>query len=197
MLELPLLLELPPLDEPLLLELPPPPELALPDELLVLEARPAAAITVADIIRAADGPLARRVGAASLVLLKNEHDVLPFKSTMRSLAVVGPLGDAAGEMRGPWWAAGAIENHVSALAGLRAALPDTKITYAPGVDIEGDDATGIASAVALCDQADGILLCLGEAAVMSGEAASRVHLGLPGIQEALAAAVLARARARD
>jgi beta-glucosidase len=140
--------------------------------------------------------LARRVGAESLVLLKNEHGVLPFKPTLRSLAVVGPLGDAAGEMRGTWWAAGAAENHVSVLAGLRTALPETKVSYAPGVGIEGDDASGIAAAVALCDQADSILLCLGEAAVMSGEAASRVHLGLPGMQDALAAAVLARARAR-
>lgn len=140
--------------------------------------------------------LARRVGAASLVLLKNERDVLPFKRTLRSLAVVGPLADAAEEMRGPWWAAGVAENHVSVLAGLRAALPDTAVTYASGVAIEGDDASGIAAAVAVCEQADGILLCLGEAAVMSGEAASRVNLGLPGVQDALAAAVIARARAR-
>jgi beta-glucosidase len=141
--------------------------------------------------------LARRVGAASLVLLRNEQDVLPFKGPLRSLAVVGPLADAAEEMRGPWWAAGVAENHVSVLAGLRAALPDSQVTYVPGVAIEGDDASGIAAAVALCDQADSILLCLGEAAVMSGEAASRVHLGLPGMQDALAAAVMARARARS
>ena len=138
--------------------------------------------------------LARRVGAQSLVLLKNEHDTLPFKSGMRRLAVIGPLADAAEEMRGPWWAAGVAENQVSVFTGLRTALPDTLMTYAQGVSIEGNDTAGIAAAVALCDQADGVVLCLGEAAVMSGEAASRVHLGLPGTQEALAAAVLARAR---
>jgi beta-glucosidase len=138
--------------------------------------------------------LARRVGAQSLVLLKNAHDVLPFKPSLRSLAVIGPLSEAAAQMRGPWSAAGVAENHVSVFSGLRAALPDTVMLYAAGVSIEGDDTEGIAGALALCDQADSILLCLGEAAVMSGEAASRVHLGLPGMQDALASAVLARAR---
>jgi beta-glucosidase len=137
--------------------------------------------------------LARSVGAQSLVLLKNEHGVLPFKAPLRSLAVIGPLADAAEEMRGPWWAAGVADNHVSVLAGLRTAVPDCSITHAAGVSIEGDDTSGIAAAVALCDQADSIVLCLGEAAVMSGEAASRVHLGLPGQQDALASAVLTRA----
>jgi beta-glucosidase len=137
--------------------------------------------------------LARKVGAQSLVLLKNDHDVLPFSTPLKSLAVIGPLADAAEEMRGPWWAAGVAENHVSVLAGLRAALPDTQLSHAAGVSIEGDDTSQIAAAVALCDRADRILLCLGEAAVMSGEAASRVHLGLPGAQAALATAVLTRA----
>ncbi|HEV2703999.1 MAG TPA: glycoside hydrolase family 3 N-terminal domain-containing protein [Steroidobacteraceae bacterium] len=137
--------------------------------------------------------LARKVGAQSLVLLKNDHDVLPLRTPMKSLAVIGPLGDAPEEMRGPWPAAGVAENHVSVLAGLRAALPATKVSYAAGVSIEGDDTSGMAAAVALCDGADSIVLCLGEAAVMSGEAASRVHLGLPGQQAALAKAVLTRA----
>ncbi|HTV76639.1 MAG TPA: glycoside hydrolase family 3 N-terminal domain-containing protein [Steroidobacteraceae bacterium] len=138
--------------------------------------------------------LARTVGAQSLVLLKNEHEVLPLRLPLRRLAVLGPLADAPQEMRGPWPAAGVAENHISVLAGLRAALPDCDIGYAAGVTIEGEDTSGIAAALAVCEGADGILLCLGEAAVMSGEAASRVHLGLPGQQQALATAVLARAR---
>ena len=138
--------------------------------------------------------LARTVGAQSMVLLKNEHDVLPFRTPLRRLAVLGPLGDAAEDMRGPWPAAGVAANHVSVLTGLRTALPGCEVTHAPGVSIEGEDTAGISAAVSLCDAADSILLCLGEAAVMSGEAASRVHLGLPGQQQALASAVLARAR---
>jgi beta-glucosidase len=138
--------------------------------------------------------LARDVGAQSLVLLKNDHDLLPFKRELRSLAIIGPLGDAAQEMRGPWPAAGVAENHLSVLDGMRAALPDAKVDFETGVGIEDEDISGIAAALALCDRAESILLCVGEAAVMSGEAASRVHLGLPGRQQALATAVLARAR---
>jgi beta-glucosidase len=138
--------------------------------------------------------LARDVGAQSLVLLKNEHEVLPFKRELRSLAVIGPLGDAPEEMRGPWWAAGVADNHVSVFSGLCAALPDAQVQFVAGVDIAGEDVSGIAAALALCERCESILLCLGEAAVMSGEAASRVHLGLPGQQQALATAVIARAR---
>jgi beta-glucosidase len=139
--------------------------------------------------------LARTAAVRSVVLLKNDHDVLPLAPPPRELALIGPLADAAGEMRGPWGAAGVPENHVSVLAGLRTALPGIKVSHAAGVGIEGDDPSGIAAALALCESADSVLLCLGEAAGMSGEAASRVDPGLPGLQPALAAAVIARARA--
>jgi beta-glucosidase len=75
-------------------------------------------------------------------------------------------------------------------------LPGTQIVYARGVDILGKDRSGIAPAVALCDGADAILLCLGESAAMSGEAASRAFPDLPGQQRALAKAIFERARAQ-
>jgi beta-glucosidase len=64
------------------------------------------------------------------------------------------------------------------------------------VSIEGEEVADIPAALALCDRSEAILLCLGEAAVMSGEASSRAHPDLPGQQQALASAVLARARAQ-
>ena len=67
------------------------------------------------------------------------------------------------------------------------------IRYADGVDIDSADESRIAAAAALCDDADTIVLCLGEAANMSGEACSRAHPGLPGKQGALVDAVMARA----
>ena len=79
---------------------------------------------------------------------------------------------------------------MSILEGLRAALPQCRIDHAAGVEIEGQSADGIAAAVDLCAEADAVVLCLGEGAAMSGEAASRVDLGLPGRQRALAEAVL-------
>ena len=136
--------------------------------------------------------VARDVGARCIVMLRNENETLPL-GRVRTLAVIGPLADAAAEMGGPWGAAQQPDQHVSVLAGLRNALGDTEILYAAGVDIAGPDAAGIASAPGLCERADAIVLCVGEAANMSGEAASRAGLDLPGRQQELAAAVFSRA----
>jgi beta-glucosidase len=137
--------------------------------------------------------LAREVGARSIVLLTNRDGALPLPVDIRSLALIGPLADAPGEMRGPWWSAAQPDAQVSVLAGLRAALPRARILHASGVDIAGADESGIAAALERCDGAEAVLLCLGEAATMSGEAASRAHPGLPGRQRELAQAVLQRA----
>ncbi|HEY4972705.1 MAG TPA: glycoside hydrolase family 3 N-terminal domain-containing protein, partial [Steroidobacteraceae bacterium] len=123
--------------------------------------------------------LARSIGARCIVMLKNEHAVLPLAAGHRRLAIVGPLADAAAEMGGPWSLVGEPETHVSVLAGLTAALPESEILYAAGIGIQSADASGSAPALELCAAADAIILCLGEAADMSGEAACRAHLGLP------------------
>ncbi|HEY6451079.1 MAG TPA: glycoside hydrolase family 3 N-terminal domain-containing protein, partial [Steroidobacteraceae bacterium] len=153
--------------------------------------------------------LARSIAARAVVLLKNAGEALPLASSIRRLAVIGPLADAAAEMGGPWSLAGVPDQHVGVLQGVRAALPDTRILHAMGVMLDGSgsaengagaaragDAAGIEQAAALCNEADAVLLCLGEAARMSGEAASRADLDLPGAQRALAEAVLDRAGAR-
>jgi beta-glucosidase len=145
---------------------------------------------------AARRQLARTVAARAIVMLKNEKETLPLAGSIRRLRVIGPLADAAAEMGGPWWAAGATDGHVSVLAGLRRGLPEAEILYAPGVAIDGDDRAGMAQAIELCTGADAVLLCLGEAATMSGEAASRAHPELPGQQRALAEAIIERAGAR-
>jgi beta-glucosidase len=145
--------------------------------------------------------LARSVARRSVVLLKNDGGVLPLSPSARRIALIGPLADAASEMRGCWAAACGPEGHVSVLAALRDALPRTEIRHAAGVSldfglsVDGADDNGIDAAVKLCDGTDVILLCLGEAAAMSGEAASRAHLDLPGRQRALAEAVVERASA--
>ncbi len=140
--------------------------------------------------------LARTVAARAIVLLKNDRGALPLAKSIRHLAVIGPLADAGVEMCGCWAAAGEPERNVAVVAGLHRALPGIEIAHAPGVEIESEDQSGIAAAVALCERADAVLLCLGEAARMSGEAASRACLGLPGQQRALAEAVFERACAR-
>jgi beta-glucosidase len=94
-------------------------------------------------------------------------------------------------MNGPWGGAGRPEDCVSVLQGLTEAGLDVR--HAPGVAIEKDDLSGVAAALGLCADADAIVLCLGEALLMSGEAASRAHLGLPGRQQELADAVFEKA----
>jgi beta-glucosidase len=140
--------------------------------------------------------LAREIGARCMVLLTHRGDALPLGGNLRRVALIGPLADAAAEMRGPWWCAARAEDQISVLAGMRAAMPHTEILHASGVEITGEDESGIAAALRLCDGADTVLLCLGEAATMSGEAASRAHPGLPGRQRQLAEAVLQHAAAR-
>jgi beta-glucosidase len=129
--------------------------------------------------------LARDIGARSIVMLKNDADCLPIATSAQRLAVIGPLAHASAEMRGVWWGAAAATGHVTVLEGLRAALPHAEIRHSAGVEIESADIRGIAGAVDQCADADVIILCLGEAATMSGEASSRAHLGLPGIQRQL------------
>ncbi len=142
--------------------------------------------------------LARDVGAKSLVLVKNSDDTLPLSARTGRVCVIGPLADASREMRGPWAAAGYEEPSVTVLTGLREALPEADVVHAEGVTISGEDRSGIAPAVDLLGgDTDAVILCLGEAADMSGEAASRAFPELPGEQRALAEAVLERARANE
>ncbi|MFI6697158.1 glycoside hydrolase family 3 N-terminal domain-containing protein [Streptomyces sp. NPDC050433] len=131
---------------------------------------------------------AREVAGRCLVLLKNDDDVLPLAGPApRALAVVGPFADS-GDLLGTWTLPGAPEA-VPVLAGLRAALPDTEIRHAAGVSSQGLDTAGIAEAVAVAEAADAVVLVVGEPPAISGEAAVRSELGLPGAQEELIAAV--------
>jgi beta-glucosidase len=133
--------------------------------------------------------LAREAARRSIVLLTNDG-TLPLASNLRRIALVGPLADAPAEMRGPWYAAGEAADQVGIRAGLAAALPGCEIACVRGVGIEDDDTSGIAAALEACSGADLVVLCIGEAAAMSGEAACRADPGLPGRQEDLARAVL-------
>ena len=139
--------------------------------------------------------LARAVGGRAIVMLKNASSVLPLADSIRRLCVLGPLADAPAEMGGPWSGAADCDAHVSVRAGLAGSLPGVEILQARGVAIDGQSLEDVGAALELCAHADAIVLCLGEAAAMSGEAASRTQLGLPGMQRAFAEAVLDRARA--
>ncbi|MFJ8790560.1 glycoside hydrolase family 3 N-terminal domain-containing protein [Streptomyces sp. NPDC102462] len=133
---------------------------------------------------------ARAAAARCMVLLKNDDDVLPLNaSALRSLAVVGPFADS-GDLLGTWVLPGA-PAAVPVLSALREALPHTRVTHAAGVSPQGPDTSGIAEAVAAAEAADAVVLVVGEPPAISGEAAVRSELGLPGAQEQLIGAVAA------
>jgi beta-glucosidase len=134
--------------------------------------------------------LARETARRAIVLMSNRAGALPLSAEIRRIAVIGPLAAAQGEMLGSWASAGRPEDAITILEGLKAALPHCRIDHAAGVEITGENTDGIGAAVGLCTDAEIVVLCLGESAGMSGEAASRVDLGLPGRQRALAEAIL-------
>lgn len=157
-----------------------------------------------DVLTAEHRAAAREIAREVIVLLTNRvvggAPALPLRRSIRSLAVIGALASDSSAPLGAWAAAGRPEDVVTVLAGLRRALPAAQIGYAPGVPLDtavvrGEVRTpGIAEAEALARSADAVLLVLGETAGMSGEAASRASVELPGAQLQLAQAVIRAAR---
>jgi beta-glucosidase len=135
---------------------------------------------------------ARRVAEKSFVLLKNDG-ILPLKANLR-VALIGPLADDARNMLGSWSAQGDAKD----VTTLRTALTErlgTNLSYTKGSQISEaavpTDPDEIQNAVKLAEQADVAVLGLGEAGFeMTGEAASRSELGLPGRQQELLKAVV-------
>jgi beta-glucosidase len=123
------------------------------------------------------------------VLLRNEGNVLPLPKSVGTVAVIGPLADSKADMLGSWFAKGIAAEAVSVLGGVRTKVSAT--LYSKGVEVAGDSTDGIAPAVEVARQADVVILVLGESGGMSGEAASRSRLDLPGQQEKLLEAVTA------
>jgi beta-glucosidase len=145
---------------------------------------------------------ARQAAGRSMVLLKNDGGTLPMSKT-KSTAVIGPLGDDGHAMLGPWWGQGRDGDAVSVYKGIKSQDPATTFTQGctmahteppdnTPADECGSDA-GFGAAVAAAQQADQVVLALGESREQSGEAASRSEIDLPGLQEELLRRVKAAA----
>ncbi|MEX2124058.1 MAG: beta-glucosidase BglX [Woeseia sp.] len=136
---------------------------------------------------------ARDMARRSIVLLKNERELLPLKTEGISLAVIGPLADSKADMIGSWSAAGdRKEKPVTLLEGIRARVGDAvEIHYEKGASYRFEetfsdtDRTGFDAAIAAAGRADVIVAAMGESWDMTGEAASRTSLELPGNQQEL------------
>lgn len=126
---------------------------------------------------------ARDTAARSIVLLKNERETLPLEKFRGTIAVIGPLADSQKDMIGSWSGDGNATDAVTLLAGIRTkAGVGVQVTYAKGCEIDTDSTAGFAEAVAAARGADVVVVAVGESAEMSGEAASRSSLDLPGRQ---------------
>lgn len=135
--------------------------------------------------------LAREAARRSLVLLKNEGGLLPL-SRDRRIALIGPFATGHDHLNGPWVLFGDPQHAVSVEDGLRAATPDpAALTVARGCDAEAAIPGGMEAAVAAARAADVVVLVVGEGERMSGEAQSRLDIGLPEPQRALVEAVRA------
>lgn len=130
--------------------------------------------------------LARR----SIVLLKNEEDLLPLKKEIESVAVIGPLADDRDAPLGSWSCQGNPKDVVTVLDGVKSRVAQkTRVHYAKGCEIEGASTEGFGNAVRIAKESDVAIVVVGENREMSGEAASRSSLDLPGVQEELVKAI--------
>jgi beta-glucosidase len=143
---------------------------------------------------------ARNAASRSMVLLQNKGGILPLDPS-KNTAVIGPLARNQHDMLGPWWGAGRDTDAVTVFDGIQQQSTGTT-TYAEGCKLSnaeppttdpegcGSDA-GFAAAVDAARAADQVVLALGETREMSGEAAARSTLDLPGRQEELLQAIKA------
>src|SRR3954466_3849019 len=143
---------------------------------------------------------ARADAARAMVLLKNDQSTLPLNPAKKT-AVIGPLAKDQHDMLGPWWGQSQDADAVTVYDGIKAQSPGATYAQAcPVVNAEppaatNDDAcgstSGFAAAVATAKAADQVVLALGENREMSGEAAARSTLDLPGYQQQLINAIKA------
>src|SRR5664279_1148506 len=152
---------------------------------------------------------ARETAVRSLVLLKNDQQLLPLKKT-GTIALVGPLANDQRNMLGTWSVAGDFTKSITVMQGIKNVAGDVHILYAKGanisddsmlvkrtntlgMEIETDSRTADAmvdEAVATAKQADVVVAVLGEAADMSGESSSRSDISIPESQENLLKALV-------
>lgn len=129
---------------------------------------------------------ARDIARKSIVLLKNEEKTLPLDKEGKTIAVIGPLAANKKELIGSWSAAGDWQKSVSLLQGIREVAGGNEIVYTKGANINDDSTQAFQEAIDAAQSADVVILALGEEALMSGEAASRSMIDLPGVQLELA-----------
>ena len=130
--------------------------------------------------------IAARLAAESMVLLKNENNVLPL-TDKKKIAVIGPMAKNGWDLLGSWRGHGKDTDVVMLYDGLAAEFAGkAELRYALGCNTQGDNREGFAEALEAARWSDVVVLCLGEMMTWSGENASRSSIALPQMQEELA-----------
>jgi len=144
------------------------------------------------VFAAAHLEAARDMARKSIVLLKNEKNILPLASK-KTIALIGPLAADGPQLIGAWSGAGEGDKCVSVLTAFkeRSAKDGFNLLHAKGAEILGDDKKGFNEALSAARKSDIIIAVVGESKEMSGEAAARADIGLPGVQQALVEALVA------
>lgn len=143
------------------------------------------------------------IAKKSIVLLKNESNLLPLKKSEQKIALIGALANDKNSPLGNWRLAADDNTAVSVLEGLQK-YKGNQLTYAKGADVvTGEtrfskevtvntiDKSGFSEAIEVAKSADVVIMVLGENGYQSGEGRSRVDIGLPGVQQELLEAVYA------
>ena len=152
--------------------------------------------------------VAREAAKKSIVLLKNDNNLLPVSKSVKSIAVIGPFADDKDNPIGNWRGKGVYNSAVSLLEGVKAKVSkNTKVYYEKGIDltiptvkpgqnqfmiplkINTENKTGIDKAVAIAKKVEIVFLVIGEDAYQSGEGRSATNIGFAGLQKELLQAV--------
>ena len=128
---------------------------------------------------------AAQLAAESMVLLKNDNQILPL-TNKKKIAVVGPMAKNGWDLLGSWCGHGKDTDVEMLYDGLTAEFGgDAELRYAMGCKPQGNDRSGFAGALDVARWSDVVIVCLGEMLTWSGENASRSTIALPQIQEEL------------
>ena len=131
---------------------------------------------------------AREIGAKSIVLLKNQTQLLPLSKTTKKVAIIGPFAKATVDNHGFWSIAFPDDNQriITQFDGIKAQLDkNSELLYAKGCNVNDKDTSMFAEAVETAKKADVVIMTLGEGHAMSGEAKSRSNIHFSGVQEDL------------
>ena len=137
------------------------------------------------------GKAAKQAAVESAILLKNEKETLPLQSSVKTVAVVGPMANAPYDQLGTWIFDGDKTKTVTPLKAIKELVGDkVQVIYEPGLTYSRDkNMAGVAKAAAAAARADVILAFVGEEAILSGEAHCLADLNLQGAQSELIAAL--------